>query len=72
MYIYKEKDIHNSIDVEIKHFMSDRATYKAKVSIKASVHNILDEFWKANEKLKASYGTKALYCTVVSSIGQAH
>lgn len=62
----KEKDIKNTIDLEIKHFMGDRRLYKGAVGIKTTIAQVLDDFWKAHDKLKAQYGTKALYSTGVS------
>lgn len=53
--------------MEIKHFMGDRAIYKIRVDVKLPVNHILDDFWKNNEKLKTSFGTKGLYNTAVRS-----
>lgn len=64
-YINEEKDIKNTICIEIKHFMEDRAIYSTEVNVKATIPQIIDQFWNSNSKLKSFYGTKGLYSTVV-------
>ena len=45
--------------------MGDRQLYKTTVGVGTTVAQVLEEFWKANDKLKTLYGTKALYSTGV-------
>ena len=62
----KENAIKDHIDIEIKHYMGDRSICAMSVNIKATIPQILEEFWKLNDKLKGLFGAKGIYATSVS------
>ena len=65
MFFKKEKNIKDHIDIEIKHYMADRSICKITISIKSTITQLLEEFWRLNDKLKGSFGTKGIYATSV-------